>query len=91
MKHLILTILSLVTFISGASAQLTEQQQIQKLNLVYQHLRNHYVDDVSLEPLVDEAIKATLKELDPHSQYLTRKEMEQLRARINGKIGRAHV
>lgn len=86
MKHLIVTILSLVTFVSGASAQLTEQQQIQKLNLVYQHLRNHYVDDVSLEPLVDEAIKATLKELDPHSQYLTRKEMEQLRARINGKF-----
>ena len=86
MKHLIVTILSIVTFVIGASAQLTEQQQIQKLNLVYQHLRNHYVDDVSLEPLVDEAIKATLKELDPHSQYLTREKMEQLRARINGKF-----
>lgn len=86
MKHLIVTILSLVTFVGGASAQLTEQQQIQKLNLVYQHLRNHYVDDVSLEPLVDEAIKATLKELDPHSQYLTRKEMEQFRARLQGEF-----
>ena len=86
MKHLIVTILSLVTFVGGASAQLTEQQQIQKLNLVYQHLRNHYVDDVSLEPLVDEAIKATLKELDPHSQYLTREKMEQFRARLQGEF-----
>ena len=86
MKHLILTILSIVTFATCASAQLTEQQQIQKLNLVYQHLRNHYVDDVSLEPLVDEAIKATLKELDPHSQYLTREEMEQFRAGLQGEF-----
>ena len=86
MKHLLLTVLSLIAFTICASAQLTEQQQIQKLNLVYQHIRNHYVDDVSLEPLVNEAIKASLKELDPHSQYLTREEMEQFRARINGKF-----
>ena len=55
-----------------ALAQLTEQQQIQKLNYVYQHIRNNYVDDVPLEPLVEEAIIATLKELDPHSTYLSK-------------------
>ena len=86
MKHLLLTILSLVVFVVGAYAQLTEQQQIQKLNLVYQHIRNHYVDDVSLEPLVDEAIKATLTKLDPHSQYLSREDMAGLRRRIKGKF-----
>lgn len=86
MKHLLLTILSLVIFVVGAYAQLTEQQQIQKLNLVYQHIRNHYVDDVSLEPLVDEAIKATLTKLDPHSQYLSREDMAGLRRRIKGKF-----
>ena len=68
MKHLLFTLLSIVAFGVSASAQLSEQQQVQKLNLAYQHIRNHYVDDVTLEPLVDEAIKATLKELDPHSQ-----------------------
>lgn len=78
--------MSIVTFAVGASAQLSEQQQIQRLNLAYQHIRNHYVDDVTLEPLVDEAIKATLKELDPHSQYLTREEMERFRARLNGEF-----
>ena len=86
MKHLLFTLLSIVTFAVGASAQLSEQQQVQKLNLAYQHIRNHYVDDVKLEPLVDEAIKATLKELDPHSQYLTREEMERFRARLNGEF-----
>lgn len=65
MKHLLLTILSFVIFTINASAQLAEQQQIQKLNLVYQQIRSIYVDDVSLEPLVEEAIRATLSELDP--------------------------
>lgn len=86
MKHLLFTLLSIVAFGVSASAQLSEQQQVQKLNLAYQHIRNHYVDDVKLEPLVDEAIKATLKELDPHSQYLTREEMDKFRARLNGEF-----
>lgn len=86
MKHLLFTLLSLVAFIDSTSAQLTEQQQIQKLNLAYQHIRNHYVDDILLKPLVDEAIRATLRELDPHSQYLTREEMEKFRARLNGEF-----
>lgn len=80
------TLLSLlfVAICFGASAQLTKQQQIQKLNIVYQQIRDNYVDDISLEPLVDEAIRATLKELDPHSQYLTKEEMEATKQRIRG-------
>ena len=86
MKRISLIVLSLVVFAISASAQLSEQQQIQKLNLVYQQIRNNYVDDVKLEPLVDEAIRATLHKLDPHSQYFTREEMERFRARLQGKF-----
>ena len=85
MKHLLLTILSFVIFTISASAQLTEQQQIQKLNLVYQQIRSIYVDDVSLEPLVEEAIRATLSELDPHSTYLSKEDMEQAKNRLRGE------
>ena len=70
-----------------ASAQLTEQQQVQKLHYAYQNIRNHYVDDVPLEPLVEEAIRATLAELDPHSKYLSREEMARLRTRLRGEFG----
>ena len=73
MRHLLLALLLFICY--NATAQLTEQQQIQKLNLVYQQIRNNYVDDVSLEPLVEEAIRVTLRELDPHSQYLTKEDM----------------
>ena len=86
MKRLLILILSLAICCISASAQLTEQQQIQKLNYVYQHLRNNYVDDVPLEPLVEEAIKATLKELDPHSTYLSKEQMTNLRTRLRGEF-----
>lgn len=82
MKRLVLLLLSVLGTHLCASAQLTELQQIQKLNLVYQQIRNNYVDDVALEPLVEEAIRATLKELDPHSQYLTKEEMTETRERL---------
>ena len=86
MKKLSITLAFLISFAINASAQLTEQQQIQKLNYVYSYIRNNYVDkELSLEPLVDKAIRATIAELDPHSNYLSREEMEWLRGHIRGK------
>lgn len=83
MRSIFTLLISLVLLCFSASAQLTQQQQIQKLNYVYQQIRNNYVDNVDLEPLVDEAIRATLEELDPHSKYLTKEEMEQAKERLN--------
>ena len=67
-------------------AQQHNQQQIQKLNYLYSYLRNNYVDELDLEPLVDEAIRATIEELDPHSSYLTREEMANLQRRLRGEF-----
>ena len=86
MKRYIVLVFALVATFLTAQAQLTEQQQIQKLNYAYQYIRNNYVDDVSLEPLVEEAIIATLKELDPHSRYLSAKEMSETKNRLHGEF-----
>lgn len=86
MKRFVILIVSLVALCVSASAQLSEQQQIQKLNYLYQQIRNNYVDDVSLEPLVEEAIIATIKELDPHSSYLSKEEMSALQSRLSGEF-----
>lgn len=86
-QSFVILIVSLLTLCGTAMAQLTEQQQIQKLNYVYSYIRNNYVDeDVSLEPLVEEAIRATLAELDPHSNYLTKEEMAEARNRLSGEL-----
>lgn len=86
MRAFIIFIVGLIAFCNNVVAQLTEQQQIQKLNYAYQYIRNNYVEDVSLEPLVEEAIRATLAELDPHSVYLTKEEMERARNRLSGEF-----
>ena len=86
MKHLVISIIGLVVSCSIATAQLTDKQQIAKLNSVYEQIRDNYVDDVSLEPLVQEAIIATFKELDPHSKYLTKEEMETSKKRLRGEF-----
>lgn len=59
-------------------------RQIDKLNQLYSHLRNNYIDELDLEPLVEEAIRATVSELDPHSSYLTKEDMTAMRSRIRG-------
>lgn len=86
MKRFVILIVGLVAVCFSAEAQLTNQQQIQKLNFVYQQIRNNYVDDVPLDHLVEEAITATLHELDPHSRYLSRDEMATLRTRLRGEF-----
>lgn len=81
-----LLILMFVLCCWSVVAQQHNQLQIQKLNLVYNNLRNNYVDEVDLAPIVEEAIKASLKELDPHSKYLSRDEMIALRTRLHGEF-----
>lgn len=61
-------------------------QQLEKLNYTYNYLQNNYIEDIDFEPLVTEAIKATLKELDPHTSYLTQQEMKQMLNSINGEF-----
>ena len=85
MRRLLILIVCLAYWCADASAQYSEQQQIQKLNYVYQQIRNNYVDDVPLDPLVEEAIKATLGELDPHSSYLDKEAMAAMDNRMRGE------
>lgn len=67
-------------------AQQHNQQQLEKLNQAFHYLRNNYVDEIDIEPLVEEAIDAALKELDPHSSYLTRDEFMYMHDGINGEF-----
>lgn len=79
-------ILLFVLCCSPIKAQQHNQQQMEKLIQAYGYLRNNYVDDVDLEPLVEKAIEASLKELDPHTSYLTRSEMMQMHSSMAGEF-----
>lgn len=60
--------------------------QQQKLYRVYRALERNYVDEVDMAPLVEEAIRGMLEELDPHSVYLDADEMKESQASFAGEF-----
>ncbi|MFI3302908.1 MAG: S41 family peptidase [Rikenellaceae bacterium] len=60
--------------------------QLSKLNQFFGLLMNNYVEDVEPAPLVESAIRATLKELDPHSVYYTAEEMKSINETMDGEF-----
>lgn len=49
-------------------------------------IQENYVDQVNEERLVDEAIKAMIADLDPHSSYTSREEAEAMRQAMSGSF-----
>lgn len=85
MRRLLVTLLCMVCCWVGY-AQQHNQLQLEKLNQALQYINNNYVDEIDLEPLVAEAIDAVLKELDPHSSYMTREEFKEMHEGIKGEF-----
>ncbi len=57
-----------------------------KLSGVIQLILNDYVDTVSYEKLIDDAITNMLKELDPHSAYIPKTEFKAEKEEIEGNF-----
>ena len=85
MKRLLISLLTIVLCCTSLSAQQTKRQLMKKLTSVYELLDQYYVEDMPLEPLVEEAIRATLRNLDPHSRYYSKEEMEILNRHLKGE------
>ena len=90
------TILTLTLLIPLSSqAQSTENSQISPLPLtqianfakVFETIKNYYVEDVTDEDLLKNAIRGMINGLDPHSDYLDSSEMSALRIDTTGKYG----
>ena len=86
MKQLLISLIAVAICSTTLSAQQTRRQLIKKLDAVYNCIEDLYVEDRPLEPLVEEAIRTTLQSLDPHSQYLTKEEMEASEANLKGRF-----
>lgn len=51
------------------------QQVEQKMHQLLQMIRFAYVDDIDMQPIVEKGIGEMLKELDPHSAYISPKDV----------------
>jgi carboxyl-terminal processing protease len=70
---------------TGLHAQVLNEQ-VMKFGTVLDRIQKYYVDSTNQELLVEDAIKGLLKELDPHSSYLTPKEVEEMNEPLQGNF-----
>ncbi|NPA44609.1 MAG: S41 family peptidase, partial [Chlorobi bacterium] len=63
-----------------------ENEQIKKFEQVINYIDNNYVDSVDNEQIIKSAIVASLKELDPHSVYYDKDEIEDLNRGLKGSF-----
>lgn len=90
MKHLLksalLTAIFGCLFLSSFSQSKETRENIQKLATVMQLIDYAYVDPVEIQDVVDNAIAETLKDLDPHSAYIPKKELERSEEQLEGSF-----
>ena len=67
-----LSLLTFCFFSLTVLAQRTANKETEKLDYLLYYLNNNYVDTVSSHKIVEEGIRAMLKELDPHSVYISK-------------------
>jgi len=62
-------------------------QSPNKLNTIIDLVTNAYVDSVSTDKLIEEAIPGLLKNLDPHTTYIPANDMQEVTEEMQGNFG----
>ena len=87
MKRIFLLSLTAISLFAGmAQTNNAGMEQVRKLVLTHSAITNLYVDEIDENKLVESAVRAMLKELDPHSTYLTAKEVEKMNEPLQGNF-----
>lgn len=86
MKHLFYSLLFIITASTALNASGFELTPDRKLQYAEGIISTYYVDPVNRDTIVDEAIKAMLKTLDPHSLYSTPEETRELNEPLSGNF-----
>ena len=85
MKKILIFFLIFIPVLT-VSSQLRVNSELLKLNNVFSVISNLYVDSIDEKKLVETAIIATLKELDPHSSYIPKDEVERVNEPLEGSF-----
>lgn len=62
-------------------------KQIEIYNTLFKELNMYYVDEINPAELTDKAIKNTLKDLDPYTNFYNEQDVEDARIRREGEYG----
>ncbi len=65
---------------------LDEQKTTRKIGTLIYYINNYYVDTLDMPKLVEKSIVATLKQLDPHSAYISKKNVKKANEPLEGSF-----
>lgn len=85
-KYSLITLLSVFLLSGNAFSQFRPTPEGLKLERSLQMINGLYVDDVDTKELAEVAIRAMLKELDPHSTYLSEEEVKAMNEPLQGNF-----
>ena len=86
MTKVFISSLLLITLNVSAQIDKNKISTTQKFDEVITYISKKYVDSVDTDKLTDAAIVALLEELDPHSTYIPKEEVEAANRQINGRF-----
>ena len=87
MKRVFLALAFMLAFsLFGYSQNEEYNRQITKFGQLLFYLNNYYIDSVNNEKLTEEAIKKALSQLDPHSSYITAKDVRAMNEPLEGNF-----
>ena len=75
----------LLTFSQASQAQIFNDD-IYKFGKALHYIDNYYIDSVDRSKLVEDALKSMLKDLDPHTTYLTKEEVKEMNEPLQGNF-----
>ena len=73
-------------FVQAQSPRQDQNAGIKKYNAAMQLINYAYVDTINEAKLVEKAIVETLKELDPHSVYISKKDVQKANEPLEGNF-----
>jgi carboxyl-terminal processing protease len=85
-KKICITLIISLVIISPKSFGQLFNDEIYKFSKVMSYIDSYYVDTVNKQQLIDDAIVNLLKQLDPHSVYIDKKEVEKMNEPLQGNF-----
>ncbi len=74
-------------FAKNPDQNLTRLEALTKLTKIIQTVENYYVDDISIDEIINKSIDGLLSNLDAHSSFLNDKKYQELKIQTDGEFG----
>jgi len=86
MKKVSLFLFLLLISVASFAQNATFQVHTQKMNQLLKNINDIYLDTVNFDMLVEKGVVEMLKELDPHSAYISKKDVQQANEPLIGSF-----